>query len=166
MVTGRRGIERVRFEAKQQRCLPAPRCAGRRRDVEGDTRQRALRLDTSGDARYADVADDHEPRRLAQFERADDGASARLTKSSGTNHARPSRTGAAGNEMSRPATDTSSWLGERMIDWLRTVIVSPPAIVSSRSARPRGVRARRPRTSPGRSSRTASGRRPSRDSTV
>ena len=33
----------------------------------------------------------------------------------------------AGNEMSRPATDTSSWLGERMIDWLRTVIVSPPA---------------------------------------
>ena len=39
------------------------------------------------------------------------GASARETKSTGTNHARPSRTGAAGSEISRPPTEASAWPG-------------------------------------------------------
>ncbi len=41
------------------------------------------------------------------------GASARGTKSTGTNQARPSRAGGAGNEISRPATEARLWPGRQ-----------------------------------------------------
>ena len=57
------------------------------------------------------------------------GASARGTKSTGTNHARPSRAGGAGSEISRPPTDARLWPGVSTIVWVRAVTVSPPASV-------------------------------------
>jgi hypothetical protein len=95
------------------------------------------------------------------------GASARFTKSTGTNQARPSRAGGAGSETSRPATEASSCPGESTMVCPRIAIVNPPAIVSSRAVKPK----RRARSSTANISwllivRTGSGRRPSRDRTV
>ena len=95
------------------------------------------------------------------------GARARFRKSVGTNHDRPSRVGGADSETSRPATEASSWPGESTMVCARSVIVSPPAIVSSRVVKLK----RRASSSTANISwpligRTASGRRPSRESTV
>ena len=60
-------------------------------------------------------------------------ASARGTKSTGTNQERPSRAGGAGSEINRPPTDARLWPGVSTIDCVRAVTVSPPANVSSRT---------------------------------
>ena len=90
------------------------------------------------------------------------GASARGTKSTGTNHARPSRTGGAGSEISRPPTEARLWPGVSTMVCVargdgqaagRGCLRGP----SARRASP----GRRARTSPGPPScRVASGRRP------
>ena len=69
--------------------------------------------------------------------------------------------------MSRPPTEARLWPGDRTMVWLRTVTVSPPAAVSSRTVSSNS----RARSSSANISwpdivRVASGLRPSRDSTV
>ena len=95
------------------------------------------------------------------------GASARGTKSTGTNQARPSRAGGAGNDTSRPATDTISWLGDSRMVWFRTLTVSAPAAVSSLTVRVNTrARSSSANISCPLTTRTGSGCRPSRETTV
>ena len=95
------------------------------------------------------------------------GPRARPTKSTGTYHVRPSRTGAAGSEMSRPLSEARLWPGDSAIVSVPAVTVRPPAAVSSRTTTLKS----RARSSSANISwpdmiRAASGRLPSRDSTV
>jgi hypothetical protein len=95
------------------------------------------------------------------------GASARGTKSTGTNQVRPSLTGGAGSETRRPPTEASPWPGDRTIVCPFDDSVIPPAAVSSRTLSSKS----RARSSSANISwplitRAARGRRPSRDSTV
>ena len=62
-------------------------------------------------------------------------ASARPTKSTGTNQVRPSRTGAAGSEIIRPDTEASGCCVDRTIVCVPAVTVRPPAAASSRTVR-------------------------------
>jgi hypothetical protein len=92
---------------------------------------------------------------------------ARGTKSTGTNQALPSRTGAAGSEMSRPPTDARLWPGESTIVWLRTVTVRPPAAASSATLRSKSrARSSSANISWPASVRAGRGLRPSRERTV
>ena len=81
------------------------------------------------------------------------GPTARGTKSIGTNHDRPSRTGGAGSDTTRPATDASAWPG------VRAIVCVFVETAGRRRAYPRArsgrtaSRDRPARTSPGRSRR-------------
>ena len=125
----------VRFEANQQPIAvlrDGVRC--RRRDVQRQTGQGRLA------ARFCRRFEAPASRRAESVgtvcgARADPsaGASARDTKSTGRNHVRPSRTGEAGSETSRPPTDASGWPGVNAIVCARVETVSPPASGSSRT---------------------------------
>ena len=98
---------------------------------------------------------------------ADTGAITRLTTSTGTYQARPSRTGAAGNDVICPATEASGCWVESSTVWVPMEIRRPPAAASSRTVKAN----RRARSSSANIScplivRAASGRRPSRATIV
>jgi hypothetical protein len=58
------------------------------------------------------------------------GASARGTKSIGTNQLRPSLTGGAGSETTRPAAEARAWLAVSVIVCVLVEMVRPPASAS------------------------------------
>ena len=98
-------------------------------------------------------------------DRIDD--SARLTKSTGTYHVRPSRAGAAGSEIIRPATEASGCWVESTIVCAPAVMVRPPAAASSRTVKLKSrARSSSANISWPPSTRAASGRRASRVTTV
>ena len=95
------------------------------------------------------------------------GASARGTKSIGTNQLRPSLTGGAGSETTRPAAEASAWPAVSVMVCVLVEMVRPPASASSREVRSNS----RARSSSANISwplmrRTGSGRRASLVSTV
>jgi hypothetical protein len=80
---------------------------------------------------------------------------------------RPSCTGGAGSEISRPPTDARVWPAESTMIWLRTVTVRPPAAASSLTVKSKSLeRSSSANISWPDTTRAARGRRPSRESTV
>ena len=85
----------------------------------------------------------------------------------GTNHDRPSRTGGAGSDTTRPATDANAWPGVRTMVCVFVETARPPASVSSRAVRSNSfARSSSANISWPFKTRAGSGRRASRDSTV
>ena len=98
-------------------------------DVEGQPGGRAERFVANHHARHPEVAHDEQVRGATQIEaRVVDGASARLMKSSGTSQRLPMRAGAAGREISRPATDAMVWSGvSTIVRPLYPTVIAPPS---------------------------------------
>ena len=167
---GQDGVEHVGFEPDEQ-TRPV---LGRRYEASpaalrasGGRRVRAARCVRRCAARGCRRSSSSREVCAARAREPSAGASARDTKSTGTNHVRPSRTGGAGSEM-QPSADGCEALAGRQYDGLIAHgDGQPPAAASSRTVSSKsGARSSSANISCPAASRVASGRRPSRVSTV
>ena len=140
----------------------------RRRDVERQPRQAAERLDAPDDARHADVADEDQPRRLAQLERGHRAPGERARHEVDRHVPRPSFAHRRRGQRDQSAIERRQALARREHDRLRAGGDGQSAgrgvFADDDAEQPRQVVEREHLLAA--IVRAASGRRPSRETTV